>query len=89
MVQQLTCSTCGYCTKQIGHYNKHVNKPGGCKRKEMENCAHCHKTFAVNGSGLRKHVCLATDLLPFHTRLLADCTRSVNVATFGALLMPS
>ena len=70
----------GYCTKQIGHYNRRVKKPGGCKRKEMETCAHCHKTFAVNGSGLRKHACLATDLLPFNTRLSADCTRSVDVA---------
>jgi len=80
MVQKLTCSKCGYCTKQTGHYNRHVKKPGGCKRKEMENCAHCHKTFGVNGSGLRKHACLATDLLPFNTRLSADCTRSVDAA---------
>ena len=80
MVQQLTSFKCGYCTKQIGHYNRHVNKPGGCKRKEVEHCAHCQKTFAVNGSGLRKHACLASDLLPFQTRLSADCTRSVDAA---------
>ena len=69
-----------WVTKQIGHYNRHVNKPGGCKRKEMEICAHCHKSFAVDGSGLRKHACLASDLLPFQTRLSADCTRSVDAA---------
>ena len=80
MVQKLTCSKWGYCTKQIGHYNRHVTKPGGCKRKEMENCAHCHKTCAVNGSGLRRHACLATYMLPFYTRLSANCTRLVYVA---------
>jgi hypothetical protein len=80
MLQKLTCSKGGYCTKQIGHYNRHVKKPGECKRKEMENCAHCHKTFAVNGSGLRKHACLASDLLLFNTRISADCTRSVDAA---------
>ena len=80
MVQKLTCPKCGYCTKQIGHYNRHVKKSGGCKRKEVEHCAHCQKNFAVNGSGLRKHACLASDLLPFNTRLSADCTRSVDAA---------
>jgi len=38
------------------------------------------RLLPVNGSGLRKHACLATDLLPFNTRLSADCTRSVDVA---------
>ena len=59
MVQKLTCPKCGYCTKQIGHYNRHVKKSGGCKRKEVEHCAHCQKAFAVNSSGLTKHACLA------------------------------
>lgn len=80
MVQKLTCPKCGYCTKQIGHYNRHVKKSGGCKRNEVEHCAHCQKNFAVNGSGLRKHACLASEYTPFNTLLSADCTRSVDAA---------
>ena len=81
MLQQHVCHKRGYSTKQIGHYNKHVQKPGTCKRKDLEHCRHCQKVFAKGGSGLRKHACRANGLLlPFNMDLSADCRRSVRFA---------
>ena len=50
----------------------------GMQAQSGRNCAHCQETFVVSGSGLRKHACLASGLLPFNTRLSADCTRFVD-----------
>lgn len=80
MVQELRCPRCSYCTEQRGHYNRHLNKPRGCRRKQSEQCDHCQKTFTVDGSGLRKHTCAANDLLPFNMRIASDCTHSVTLA---------
>jgi hypothetical protein len=81
MLQQHVCHKCGYSTKHIGHYNRHVQKPGICKRKDLEHCRHCQKAFAKGGSGLRKHACRANGLLlPFNMDLSADRRSSVRLA---------
>ncbi len=81
MLQQHVCHKCGYSTKQIGHYNRHVPKPGTCKRKDLEHCRHRQKSFAKGGSGLRKHPCRANGLLlPFNMDCPADRTSSVRFA---------
>ena len=80
MVQELRCPRCSYCTEQRGQYNRHLNKPRGCCRKQSEQCDHCQKTFTVDGSGLMKPTCAANDLLPFNVRIASDCTHSVTLA---------
>ena len=81
MLQQHVCHKCGCSTKQIGHWNRPVQKPGSCKRKDLDHYRHCQKAFAKGGSGLRKHTCRAIGLLlPFNMDLTADRQRSVRFA---------
>jgi len=67
-----TCPTSGYSTKQSGNYNHHRSQYRGCQRKLTEMCARCARKFKLNGSGLRKHRCLAVNVQPFDHNAFDD-----------------
>ena len=84
LFSSMTCFNNTFVTnvaKQVGHYNRHLQIRGSCKRKDVEHCRHCQKAFAKGGSGLENHACQANALLlPFNMDLSADRRSSVRFA---------